>query len=82
MGQTNSGDDRRPGQVDPGAIDRVALQYDRPVLFYLLATALPWVLWFAAAYLSHRPDQTLVVLIATLVFSVAGLLAPLAVVAV
>lgn len=61
-------------------IDTVAYQYNRPVLFYVLATAIPWACWFAAAYLSHLPNQTPGVLAATLVLSVLGLLAPLGVV--
>lgn len=69
-----------PAARAPRGIDPVAYQYDRPVLFYFLATALPWALWFAAAYLSHLDEQTTLVLTATLVLSVAGLLAPVAVV--
>jgi len=30
-------------------------QYKYPVRFYALATCLPWALWFAAGYVSHRP---------------------------
>jgi membrane protease YdiL (CAAX protease family) len=30
-------------------------EYKHPILFYLLCTLIPWVLWFAAAYLSHLP---------------------------
>lgn len=69
------------GTDDEGrGIDRVVHQYDRPVLFYVLATAIPWAFWFAAAYLSHLPGQTTAVLTATLILSLAGLLAPIAVV--
>ena len=28
----------------------------RPVTFYTLSLLIPWTLWFAAAYISHRPD--------------------------
>jgi len=28
-------------------------QYNRPVLFYFLATSIPWALWFLAGYVSH-----------------------------
>src|SRR5690625_1172365 len=69
-----------PPAGTPAIIDPVAYQYDRPVLFYFLATAIPWVLWFMAAYLSHLDEQTPLVLISTLVLSVAGLLAPIGVV--
>src|SRR5690625_27183 len=80
MGHARAGLVRTSKQVDARGIDRVVSQYNRPVLFYFLATALPWIFWFIAAYLSHRPNQTTTVLIATLVLSIAGLVAPLAVV--
>lgn len=48
-------------------------RYRHPVAFYLLATAIPWVLWFTAAWLSHRPDPQ-DALIAAL--GLAGLAAP------
>lgn len=72
--------EHRPEISAGRGIDPVAYQYDRPVLFYVLATAIPWACWFAAAYLSHLPDQTPAVLMATLVLSVAGLLTPVGVV--
>lgn len=28
-------------------------KYSRPILFYFLATSIPWVLWFTAGYISH-----------------------------
>lgn len=62
-------------------IDPLAYHYDRPVLFYALATAIPWACWFAAAYLSRRAEQTFSVQIWTTILSVAGLIAPVAVVA-
>ena len=34
-------------------------RYRHPVAFYTLATAIPWALWFTAAWLSHRPDPQL-----------------------
>src|SRR5690625_3481570 len=73
-------DERRTQASEGRGIDPVAYLYDRPVLFYVLATAIPWACWFAAAYLSHLPSQTTAVLTGTLVLSVAGLLAPIAVV--
>lgn len=80
MGQARTGLGRTSQQVDARGIDRVVSHYNRPVLFYFLATALPWIFWFVAAYLSHLPQQTQTVLIATLVLSIAGLIAPLVVV--
>lgn len=61
-------------------VDRIAYGYDRPVLFYALATAIPWTFWFAAAYLSHRGDQTDAVQWWTAALGVCGLVAPVLVV--
>ncbi len=70
---------QQPGQpVRP--IDPVAARYDRPVAFYLLATAIPWAFWFAAAYLSNLPDQTAAVQWWTAALGLAGLIAPVGVV--
>ena len=30
----------------------------RPFLFYFLSMLIPWILWFSAAHISHRPDVT------------------------
>jgi len=30
-------------------------QYNRPFLFYFLATVIPWLCWFSAGYISHHP---------------------------
>lgn len=65
--------DRRP-------IDPVAAGYDRPVLFYVLATAIPWAFWFAAAQLSNLPEQTAIVQSWTAALGLAGLAAPVGVV--
>ena len=51
------------------------------MLFYLLATAIPWAFWFAAAYLSNLAEQTPAIGLGTAVLGLAGLAAPLAVVA-
>lgn len=75
--------DRLNDQLQPRearGINPVVYQYNRPVLFYVLVTAIPWACWFLAAYLSHLPNQSQPVLQATLVLSVAGLVAPVAVV--
>ena len=52
------------------------LGYDRPWLFYGLATAIPWVLWSVAGYLSHLPVQSNPVRLATAAAELAGLAAP------
>ena len=61
-------------------IDPVSSQYDRPVLFFVLATAIPWAFWFAAAYLSNLPEQTPAVQWWTATLGLAGLIAPVFVV--
>ena len=57
-------------------IDTVAYNYDRPVLFYTLATVFPWAFWFSAAYLSRLDAQTAAVQWWTAAFGVCGLVAP------
>lgn len=69
-----------PSRGDGRPIAPVAARYDRPVLFYVLATAIPWAFWFAAAWLSHRPEQTPAVQVWTAVLGLAGLVAPVFVV--
>lgn len=61
-------------------IDPIAYRYRRPVLFYFLATAIPWACWFTAAYLSNLPTQTEAVRLATAMLGIGGLLAPVGVV--
>jgi hypothetical protein len=54
-------------------------EYRRPLLFYGLSIAIPWALWFAAAYLSHiTPGSPQITLQASLL-GVAGLAAPMVV---
>jgi len=51
-------------------------RYRRPFLFYGLSTAIPWGLWFAAAYLSHLTSTNQSLDVAVSVLGIAGLLAP------
>jgi len=51
-------------------------KYRHPVLFYFLATAIPWTFWFAAAYLSHITPTNQVLAAAVGVLGLAGLLGP------
>lgn len=53
--------------------------YRHPVLFFALATAIPWAFWFAAAFLSHRTPASRPLATAVGVLGVAGLLAPAAI---
>lgn len=68
-------DQRSSGEL--AAVER----YRHPVLFYGLATAIPWVTWGIAGYLSHRPSQTTAVQGLTAILGVLGLLAPMLVAA-
>ncbi len=55
-------------------------KYNHPILFYALSTAIPWILWFAAGYVSYiEPYDGKYMKIASLL-AFAGLLSPLAVV--
>lgn len=49
-------------------------KYRHPVLFYFLATAIPWGFWFAAAQLSHITPTNQLLATAVGVLGVAGLL--------
>lgn len=51
-------------------------RYRHPVLFYTLATAIPWAFWFAAAYLSHLTPTSETLAAAVGILGVVGLLAP------
>lgn len=49
-------------------------QYNRPILFYLLSTVIPWSLWSIVAYYSHQSDYPKKFLMSTIGFL--GLLMP------
>jgi membrane protease YdiL (CAAX protease family) len=51
-------------------------KYRHPFIFYGLSTAIPWTLWFAAAYLSHITPTNQVLAAAVSFLAVVGLLAP------
>lgn len=51
-------------------------RYRHPYLFYGLSTAIPWALWFAAAYLSHLSPANELLAVSVGVLGIAGLLAP------
>ncbi len=54
-------------------------KYNRPILFYLLATVIPWVLWFSAGYISQiHPYSDQYLKIASVV-AFTGLLGPVGV---
>lgn len=72
--KTSSLPQRRP-------VEAIAGRYDQPARFYLLATAIPWALWFAAAYLSNQAEPTAAIQVGTAALGLAGLMAPMAVVA-
>lgn len=51
-------------------------RYRHPWLFYGLSTAIPWTLWFAAAYLSHLSPANELLAVSVGVLGIAGLFAP------
>lgn len=51
-------------------------KYRHPYLFYGLSTAIPWALWFAAAYLSHFSPANQLLAVSVSVLGIAGLLVP------
>jgi membrane protease YdiL (CAAX protease family) len=59
----------------PGG-DREIARYRHPLLFFALAMAIPWALWFAAAYLSHQTPASRAQAAAVGLLGVAGLFAP------
>ena len=63
---------------DAAARPPIHARYDRPWLFFVLATAGPWAMWIPAAWLSHRGEQWMPIVSA---LGVAGLFTPLGVVA-
>lgn len=67
-----------PSSPLPAGPQAAVARYDRPWLFFFLATALPWALWIPAAWASGQGEQWLP---AVSVLGVLGLFAPLAVVA-
>jgi len=54
-------------------------KYKHPVLFYSLATIIPWMFWFAAGYISHVTPYANHYLKFASVIAFIGLLAPLGV---
>lgn len=51
--------------------------YKHPILFYSLATAIPWVFWFAAAYISHITPSNSVNVMLSSTLGIIGLLSPM-----
>ncbi|PID98123.1 MAG: CPBP family intramembrane metalloprotease domain-containing protein [Actinomycetales bacterium] len=63
-------------------LDPIIKRYRHPWLFFFLATAIPWALWFTAGYLSRQVARTATIDVVILVCEFAGLLAPVVVAAV
>lgn len=58
-------------------MSQVIARYRHPVVFYGLATLIPWGCWFAAGYLSRLDAQTDQTVLAASLLGLVGLLAPL-----
>ena len=54
-------------------------KYKHPILFYCLATLIPWVFWFLAGFISHMTPYSDQYLKLASVTAFIGLLGPLAV---
>lgn len=54
-------------------------KYRHPILFYSLATGIPWVLWFTAAYVSHMTPSTPFRITLTSLLGILGLISPMVV---
>lgn len=68
-----------PHRATPTVVDPIAYRYNRPGLFYLLATVIPWALWVPAGLASHGTSTAAKLTVSVL--GLLGLFAPLAVVA-
>lgn len=68
----------RPPSTPPRPFENVS-KYRHPLAFYLFATAVPWALWFTAAWMSHRPDPSSSALAVMSGLGLAGLAAPVVV---
>ncbi|MCT8975169.1 CPBP family intramembrane metalloprotease [Clostridium sp. CX1] len=52
-------------------------KYRHPILFYILATLIPWISWFTAGYISHiTPSNNLNILVAS-ILGIVGLISPM-----
>ena len=60
-------------------VDTVVSRYRHPLLFFFLATAIPWALWFVAGAISRSPEPNWTLIA---VLAIAGLFAPALVAAV
>ena len=60
-------------------MDSAIKEYDHPLLFYGLVTALSWSFWGAAGYISHLSPATDLSIGSSSLFGFMGLLAPMAV---
>jgi len=60
---------------------KIIEKYNRPIFFYGLSLLIPWILWFAAAYISHMPEKNKLLMLGQGALAILGLLAPVAVAA-
>jgi membrane protease YdiL (CAAX protease family) len=56
--------------------NKIIEKYNRPVFFYGLSLLIPWIFWFAAAYISHMPEKNNLLIFAQGALAILGLLAP------
>ena len=71
-----------PAATAPTApLPPVVARYQHPWLFYGIATAIPWALWFTAGWISHHPDALPVAPAWVATLGVLGLITPLVIAA-
>lgn len=56
-------------------------KYNRPIFFYGLSLVIPWIFWFAAAYISHLPNNSNELIAVQGVLGILGLVSPVLVAA-
>jgi hypothetical protein len=56
--------------------NKIIENYNRPIFFYSLSLLIPWIFWFAAAYISHLPEKNSLLNFSQGALSILGLLAP------
>jgi len=64
-------------QLTTGDNKMIIAKYKHSVLFYTLATIIPWTLWFIAGYISHMTPYTNQSLVIASVLGLIGLLGPM-----
>lgn len=76
---THSAQPLWPGDTRRAVELKNVSRYRHPLAFYVLATAIPWALWFTAAWLSNQPNPSQTTIAVMTGLGLAGLAAPVVV---